>query len=191
MTLPAVRDSAGRLVTARLRLRQWSDADRTPFAAMGADPRVMAWFPTLISRRESDALIDRQRAAIAATGLGFWAIERLADNRFIGFTGIKPVDLAAPIYGEVEIGWRLVRSDWGQGYAEEAARAALHVAFVEHGLASIVGMTVPGNVRSWRLMEKLGMGRRPELDFDHPDINPAHPLARHIVYAIDNPEPGD
>ncbi len=129
--------------------------------------------------------------AIAGTGMGFWAIERLADNRFIGFTGIQPVMVASPIFGEVEIGWRLARGDWGQGYAEEAARAALDVAFVDYGLATVVAMTVPGNERSWRLMEKLGMARRPDLDFDHPDINAAHPLARHIVYSIDNPEPGD
>ena len=180
------RDSAGRIVTARLRLRQWIDADRAPFAAMGLDPRVMAHFPALMRRSESDALVTRQQASIAATGLGFWAIERLADNRFIGFTGIKPVVLSSPIHGETEIGWRLAREFWGTGYALEAARAALHVAFAERELPSVVAMTVPANSRSRAVMERLGMTRRPDLDFGHPDLPAAHPLHPHIVYGLDN-----
>ena len=184
------RDSAGRVVTARLRLRQWIDADRAPFAAMGLDPRVMAHFPALMRRSESDALVTRQQASIAATGLGFWAIERLADNRFIGFTGIKPVVLSSPIHGETEIGWRLAREFWGTGYALEAARAALHVAFAERELPSVVAMTVPANSRSRAVMERLGMTRRPDLDFGHPDLPAAHPLHPHIVYGLDNDTDG-
>lgn len=184
----AVRDSAGRIVTARLRLRQWIDADYAPFVAMGNDPRVMAHFPTLLRVDESHALVGRQRQSIAATGLGFWAIERLADNRFIGFTGVKPVVLSSPIHGETEIGWRLAREFWGMGYALEAARAALHVAFVERGLPSVVAMTVPGNARSRGVMERLGMTRRPDLDFGHPELPAVHPLHPHIVYGLDNPD---
>jgi RimJ/RimL family protein N-acetyltransferase len=187
----AVRDSAGRIVTARLRLRQWADADRAPFAAMGRDPRVMAHFPTLLRLDESESLIVRQRRSIASTGLGFWAIERLADNRFLGFTGVRPVTLSSPIHGETEIGWRLAREFWGVGYAVEAARAALHVAFVERRLPSVVAMTVPANARSRGVMERLGMVRRPDLDFGHPDLPAAHPLHPHIVYGIDNPDPAE
>lgn len=179
-----IRDSEGRIVTARLRLRQWTEADRAPFAAMGTDPRVMAHFPALIDRAESDAQINRQYQLIDATGLGFWAVETLASNRFVGFTGIKPVTIESPIAGEFEIGWRLARDHWGMGYALEAARAALHIAFVERDLASVVAMTVAGNTRSWGLMERLGMTRRPDLDFEHPGLTPGHPLRPHIVYAI-------
>ena len=185
---PPVRDTKGRIVTARLRLRQWDDADYATFAAMNADPRVMAHFPALLFRGESDASVDRQRAAINATGLGFWAVETLSTNRFIGFTGIQPVTLSSPIHGDFEIGWRLGRNDWGMGYALEAAHAALHVAFVERELSSVVAMTVPRNTRSWGLMERLGMVRRKDLDFDHPELPDGHPLLRHIVYSIDAPE---
>lgn len=185
---PPVRDSKGRIVTARLRLRQWTDADRAPFAAMGNDPRVMAHFPALLTRAESDRQVDRQIQAIASTGLGFWAVETLASNRFIGFTGIQPVTVSSPIHGEFEIGWRLGRNDWGMGFALEAARAALHVAFVERGLPSVVAMTVERNTRSWGLMERLGMTRRPDLDFEHPDLVKDHPLRPHIVYAIEAPD---
>lgn len=184
---PPVRDSKGRIVTSRLRLRQWTAADRVPFVAMGRDPRVMAHFPSLLWPGESQAQIDSQTALIAATGLGFWAVETLADNRFVGFTGIKPVTIASPIHGEFEIGWRLQHNDWGKGYGAEAARAALHVAFVERALPSVVAMTVAANTRSWALMARLGMTRQPALDFDHPDLDPTHRLARHIVYTVDNP----
>ena len=187
----AARDSSGRIVTPRLRLRQWLPADCAPFVAMGRDPRVMAHFPALLWPDESEAQIDRQAAMIATTGLGFWAVETLSHQRFVGFIGIKPVTLASPIFGEVEIGWRLRRDDWGKGYAIEAARAALHVAFVERELPSVVAMTVPGNTRSWELMARLGMTRRPDLDFDHPELPPEHPLERHIVYSIANPAPRD
>jgi RimJ/RimL family protein N-acetyltransferase len=185
---PPVRDSKGRIVTERLRLRQWDDADHAPFAAMNNDPRVMAHFPALLFRAESDAIIARQRAAITATGLGFWAIETLSNNRFIGFAGIQPVTISSPIHGEFEIGWRLGRNDWGMGYALEAAQAALEVAFVERELSTVVAMTVPGNTRSSGLMERLGMIRREDLDFDHPELPDGHPLCRHIVYSIDAPE---
>ncbi len=187
----AVRDSAGRIVTARLRLRQWTYADVASFTAMGHDPRVMAHFPALLRADESRAAIARQRAAIAATGLGFWAIERLSDGRFLGFAGVQPVVIASPIHGEFEIGWRLARAFWGAGYAIEAARAAIHVAFVERGLPSLVAMTVAGNTRSWGLMERLDMMRRPDLDFGHPDLPAAHPLHPHIVYSLDNPQGDD
>ena len=185
-----VRDSAGRIVTARLCLRQWTEADDAPFVAMGRDPRVMAHFPTLLRPDESRALVVRERRSISATGLGLWAVERLADHRFLGFTGLKPVTLSSPIYGETEIGWRFARDFWGQGYALEAARAALHVAFVERELPSIVAMTVPANIRSRNVMERLGMTRRPDLDFGHPDLPVAHPLHPHVVYGLDNPDPG-
>ena len=189
--MSVVRDGAGSIVTARLCLRQWRPADRAPFAAMGRDPQVMEYFPGLLSPEEAAAQIARHTASIADTGIGFWAVETRSDDRFIGFTGIKPVTVASAIHGKVEIGWRLQRSGWGRGYAEEAARAALDVAFVERRLPTVVAMTVSGNTRSWRLMERLGMKRRPELDFDHPDLPAAHPLARHIVYSIANPGAGD
>ncbi len=184
--MTAVRDSTGRIVTERLRLRQWTEADLAPFAAMGKDPRVMAYFPTLLTRAESDAHAARAHQTIATTGIGFWAVETLATGRFIGFTGIKPVTLASPVAGETEIGWRLARDAWGMGYAREAAAAALHIAF-ERGLASVVAMTVADNTASWGLMERIGMARRRDLDFDHPDLPDGHRLRPHIVYAIAAP----
>jgi RimJ/RimL family protein N-acetyltransferase len=172
--------------TARLVLRQWRDSDRAPFAAMGADLQVMAHFPALLTRAESDALIDRLSAAIAERGWGLWAIERHEDGRFLGWTGLNPVTFPCPVEGEVEIGWRLARAAWGQGYAREAALAALAFGW-ELGLARIVSFTVAANTRSWELMQRIGLDRRADLDFDHPRLAAGHPLRRHIVYARARP----
>jgi RimJ/RimL family protein N-acetyltransferase len=167
--------------TPRLLLRPWIDADRTPFAAMGADPQVMQHFPGLLSRAESDAMVDRIAAMMADQGFGLWAVEQRDSGDFIGFCGLGQVNFPCPVEGEVEIGWRLARSAWGQGFAREAAQACLNWGF-GHGMTRIVSFTVPANVRSWGLMERLGMVRRGDLDFDHPRVADSSPLKRHIVY---------
>ncbi|WP_231758834.1 GNAT family N-acetyltransferase [Microbulbifer elongatus] len=171
--------------TARLQLRQWCDDDRELFAAMNADSAVMEFFPALLSREESDAGIDRQIAHINRYGWGFWAVEMLSDKRFIGFVGIKNVTGDMPFAPAVEIGWRLASSAWGKGYASEAANASLQVAFEQLGLDEIVSFTVPGNVRSRAVMEKLGMvqGER----FQHPGLPEGHSMQEHVLYRLRNP----
>lgn len=170
--------------TARLRLRQWRDEDLAPFAALNADPEVMAHFPAVLSREESDAGAARARAGIARDGYGFWAVEVLGGAPFIGFVGIKPVNFAAPFAPAVEIGWRLARSTWGRGYATEAARAALTFGFGQLRLKEIVSFTVPANTRSRAVMERLGMTHDPAEDFDHPNLPEGHALRRHVLYRV-------
>ncbi|WP_193163812.1 GNAT family N-acetyltransferase [Microbulbifer hainanensis] len=169
--------------TARLQLRQWRDSDRAPFAAMNADARVMEFFPALLSRAESDAAVDRQIAHIDQHGWGFWAVERMADQRFIGFVGIKNVTDDMPFAPAVEIGWRLAPEFWGQGYATEAARASLQVAFAQLQLVDVVSFTVVSNRRSRAVMEKLGMREDPQ-NFLHPALPVGHPLQEHCLYRI-------
>ncbi len=167
--------------TARLIIRPWVEADRAPFAAMGADPEVMAHFPGLLSRADSDAMVDRIMAMMADQGFGMWAVARRDTGGFIGFCGLNRVNFPCPVENEVEIGWRLARTAWGQGFAREAAQACLDWGFA-HGLTRIVSFTVPGNHRSWGLMQRLGMTRRADLDFDHPRVADDSPLKPHIVY---------
>jgi RimJ/RimL family protein N-acetyltransferase len=169
--------------TERLRLRRWHEADRAPFAAMGADPEVMRFFEAPLSRAESDALIDRIEAQFDRKGYGMWAVERRDDGAFLGFTGLFDVEFASPIEGDVEVGWRFACAAWGQGYAFEAATAALAFAATYLAVPRIVSMTVVANTRSWGLMERLGLFRRPDLDFDHPRLPAGHALRPHIVYA--------
>jgi RimJ/RimL family protein N-acetyltransferase len=168
--------------TPRLWLRPWIEADLAPFAEMGRDPRVMAHFPALLFESQSKELAIRVMQHIDAHGFGFWAVERKSDRRFLGFCGLKRVGFAGALADEVEIGWRFAHAHWGQGYAREAASACLEHGLGPLGLPRIVSFTVPRNTRSWGLMERLGMARREDLDFEHPDLAPGHPLRPHIVY---------
>jgi RimJ/RimL family protein N-acetyltransferase len=171
--------------TARLLLRDWTDADAEPFAALNADPRVMEFFPKALTRAESDALMARIRSGFARDGFGLFAVEEKASGRFIGFNGLAKPGFDAPFMPAVEIGWRLARTAWGNGYATEGARAVLAHAFGELGLAEIVSFTAEWNRPSRRVMEKIGMTRDPADDFIHPNVPPEHKLARHVLYRIE------
>ncbi|MFC6634010.1 GNAT family N-acetyltransferase [Microbulbifer taiwanensis] len=170
-------------LTERLLLRQWCNEDRAPFAELNADPRVMKYFPGIQTRQESDASVDRASAHIAEHGWGFWALERLEDNRFIGFVGIKHAPEELPFSPCVEIGWRLGVSYWGHGYATEAARASLDVAFQVLGLNEVVSFAVVNNRPSRVVMERLGMREDPQT-FEHPLLPEGSPLRRHCLYRL-------
>jgi RimJ/RimL family protein N-acetyltransferase len=180
------------LRTARLRLRAWRDSDRIAFASMNADPAVMDLSGGAVSREESDATVRRLRAHFAAHGFGIWAVEVPGEHRFVGCVGLMRTRFHAPFTPCVEVSWRLAREHWGQGYATEAARAALAFGFDDAGLDEIVSFTVPHNRRSRRVMEKLGMTRDPREDFEHPTLPRGHPLRRHVLYRIrKSTVPGD
>ena len=172
------------LTTDRLLLRQWRDSDREPFAALNADPAVMEHFPKLVSREDSDALVDRASASIADHGWGLWAVEVRATGEFIGFTGLSVPSFEAPFLPGVEIGWRLAKSAWGNGYATEAARAALAYGFGPVDLSEILSFTATTNIPSQRVMQKIGMTRDEDGDFDHPRLPAGHRLQRHVLYRI-------
>jgi RimJ/RimL family protein N-acetyltransferase len=175
------------IATERLRLRPWRQSDVEPFAQLNADPEVMAHFAAILSRAQSDALADRIREDIEHRGFGFWAVEIPEMTPFAGFVGLSVPRFTAHFTPCVEIGWRLARAYWHRGYATEAAAAALHFGFERLRLPEIVAFTVPGNARSRRVMEKLGMVRNPADDFDHPLVAEGHPLRRHVLYRLQSP----
>ena len=166
------------LRTARLLLRRWQDADRAPFAALNADPVVMEHFPSVLTREQSDALVDRIETHFDQHGYGLWAVE--ADGAFVGFTGLVWQTYDAPFTPALEVGWRLARSAWGHGYATEAATAALARGLEDVG--SVVSTTAVTNLRSQRVMQRLGMRR--ELEFDHPRVAEGHPVRPHVLYRL-------
>ena len=170
--------------TERLILRDWQNSDREPFSRMNADPRVMEFMPSLLSRDESDALIDHIEFQFRERGFGLCAAELRQDHSFVGFIGLAVPGFQA-IFGPcVEIGWRLSAEYWGQGLATEGAQAIVRCAFGNLGLKDLVSFTVPGNWRSRRVMKKLGMSRNPADDFDHPNLPQGHPLRRHVLYRL-------
>ena len=172
------------LQTERLLLRAWRAGDREPFARMNADPRVMRYFPATLTRAQSDVTIDRFGAHLVDHGFTFFAAELRASGEFIGFVGMARVSWEAHFTPCVEIGWRLDPACWNQGLATEGARECLRFAFEDLGIGEIVAFTVPANLASRRVMEKLGMTRNPADDFDHPRIAEGHPLRRHVLYRI-------
>ena len=176
--------SAPTLRTDRLVLRGWREPDREPYAAMNADPRVMEHFPGTMSRAESDAHVDAIAEHFAARGYGLWAVEERATGQFVGMVGLNRPQWDAPFTPCTEVGWRLARSAWGQGYATEAARAALTVAFGPLHLPEVVSFTVVANTPSRAVMERLGMTRDPAEDFDHPRLDPDSPYSRHVLYRL-------
>lgn len=169
--------------TQRLQLRQWRDSDCAPFADLNADPRVMEFFPEPLTRQQSDAAVDRASAHIAEHGWGFWAAERKEDGQFIGFVGIKYAPEELPFAPCVEIGWRLAVPFWGCGYASEAAKAALRVAFEDLRLRELVSFTPLQNLRSQKVMQRLGMREDPHA-FEHPLLPQDSPLRRHCLYRL-------
>lgn len=170
--------------TPRLLIRSWRDEDFEPYAAMNADARVMEYFPSVLSREESRVRFARGGARLAERGYGLWPVEVAGEAQFIGIVGLTDPDFAAPFQPAVEIGWRLAAAHWGRGYATEAARAVLAWGFERLALAEIVSFTTGANVRSRRVMEKLGMRRSPADDFLHPLIAEGHPLRPHVLYRL-------
>jgi len=175
------------LRTDRLLLRRWREADHAPFAALNADPRVMEHFPALLSPAETAERIGRIEAHFQQHGFGLWAVEIKGTTPFAGFVGLSIPQFAAPFMPCVEIGWRLAADYWGRGYATEGARAAVAFGFGELNLDEIVSFTVPANVRSRRVMEKLGMTHDPAEDFEHPLLPAGHALRRHVLYRLPRP----
>ena len=176
------------IVTDRLRLRAWRQADRAPFAALNADPRVMEHFQSPLARGRSDALARQIEAHFERHGFGLWAVEVPGIADFAGFIGLSIPHFEAHFTPCVEVGWRLAAEHWGKGYATEGAAAALQYGFETLHLGEIVAVTVPGNVRSRRVMEKIGMVRSAGDDFDHPLVSAGHPLRRHVLYRIGQSE---
>jgi len=173
------------LRTERLLLRRWQPSDLAPFAAINADPLVMGYLPAPLSAAESAGLMGRLERWFEARGYGLWAVEIPGEAALIGFVGLTPVDSGMAFAPAVELGWRLARAFWGRGLATEAALETMRFGFDELELPELVACTATGNLRSRRLMERLGMRRDPAEDFEHPQLPAGHPLRAHVLYRID------
>lgn len=168
------------LSTARLLLRPFTPEDLAPFAALNAHPLVVEWLGER-TRAESDALTEMINAEIEREGWGFWAVEVVGGEAFIGMVGLHRVNTSYPFAPAVEIGWRIHPAHWGQGYATEAAAASRDHGFAG-GLDEIVAFTAAGNLRSQAVMRHIGMVRDPAADFDHPALPVDSPLRPHVLY---------
>ncbi|WP_039356972.1 GNAT family N-acetyltransferase [Candidatus Protochlamydia amoebophila] len=174
--------------TERLVLRQWCEDDLEPFAKLNADPRVMEWFPSTLSRLESDDLAKRISPKLQEQGWGLWAVSIPDISSFIGFIGLAVPTFNAHFTPAVEVGWRLAYEYWGKGYATEGALAALKYGYEALNLKEIVSFTTVANQRSRHVMEKIGMHHDPKGDFDHPKLPKDHLLKKHVLYRMNHNE---
>jgi len=175
--------SVKHLLTERLLLRSWSEQDHPKFAEINADPKVMRYFPNTLDQAQSNQLAEEISRRLNQQAWGFWAVELRASAQFIGFVGLNEPDYPLPCSPCIEIAWRLSQSHWNRGYATEAAFAALDFGFSHLRLEEIVSFTACSNLPSQAVMKKLGMSLR-KSSFLHPKLDPAHPLAEHVLYTI-------
>jgi ribosomal-protein-alanine N-acetyltransferase len=174
--------------TPRLVLRAWQETDLPLFAELTADPEVMRYLGGVLTRQDSDAYVRRAQQHLADHGFCKWAVEAPGVSPFIGAVGLSHVRFEASFTPAVEVAWRLDRRFWGQGYATEAARAAMRDGFERVGLRQIVAITALANLPSQRVMERLGMAR--SVEFDHPLLAENSPLRRHVLYCLRGPSSG-
>jgi RimJ/RimL family protein N-acetyltransferase len=172
------------LQTKRLILREWLDSDIPPFIKMGADPRVMEFFPDLLDEEGSRSYVEKCRKHFAENGFGKFAIELRENGEFIGCLGLVKVPFESHFTPAVEIGWRLASQHFSKGYATEGAREVLRFAFEDLHLKEVVSFTVPENKPSRNVMEKIGMTHDEKDDFLHPKIPQNHKFSRHVLYRI-------
>jgi RimJ/RimL family protein N-acetyltransferase/8-oxo-dGTP pyrophosphatase MutT (NUDIX family) len=172
------------ITTPRLTLRPWREDDLPALAAINADPYVMRFMPKTLNLEETQAALKTLREQLHQHGFGVWAVEAAAVPQIVGGVGLSHPHYAAHFTPCIEISWRIAHQQQGRGYATEAARAALAFGFTQLKLDEIVAVTVPANEPSWLLMERLGMKRNLEDDFNHPLLPPDHPLSRRVLYRL-------
>lgn len=175
-----VKVMLNQLQTPRLLLRHWEDTDIEPFVALNQDIDVMEFFPNTLCREQSLEMIGRIESGFKTNGYGLFAAQLLETREFIGFVGLNVPRFECHFTPCVEIGWRLAKAYWGQGLATEAAQAVIDAGFEHYDLSEIVSFTTVHNLRSRRVMEKIGMTNNPAEDFDHPMVT--GPLQRHVLY---------
>jgi RimJ/RimL family protein N-acetyltransferase len=174
--------------TERLRLRPWRAQDVEAISRHCNSPEIMSWLGGVQDRDAIEAMRARSDALQAERGHCMWIVEGREDGGFLGICGLKIMnDEGAPVEGDVEIGWRFRRESWGRGHAREAAEAALRWGWAHLDCPRVIAITVPANLHSWGLMERIGMHRRRDLDFDHPRFQGDHPLRGHITYVKERP----
>ena len=172
------------LKTKRLILRTWKEQDLDPMSAINQDPLVCEFLPKIGDLAATKALIQLFINHYEKYGFTAYAVDLRSNGKFIGFVGLLIPSFEAHFTPAVEIAWRLDSKCWGKGYATEAAKAIVDFAFATLKLEEVVSFTVENNIRSRRVMEKIGMHHNLQDDFDHPKLQKNSPLCRHVLYRL-------
>jgi len=172
------------IATPRLILRTWKQEDIDPYFRINQDPKVIEFLRGPLTLDEVNAFVSNVNNQQEKYGYTLWAVEVKQTGTFIGFIGLNYTNWESHFTPAVEIGWRLDSKSWGQGYATEGAKAALDFAFNKMNLQEIVSFTVPDNKRSIQVMERIGLKRDLNGDFEHPKLPKDHRLLKHILYRL-------
>lgn len=170
----------------RLIFRSWNDSDRVEFREMNADPEVLEFLHPPLTPEQSDGFVDIIEDELHRKGWGLWAVEAIDGGNFVGFIGFHEALFKASFTPCVEIGWRLKKEAWGRGYATEGALRCLKLGFDDLGFNEVFSFTTESNIRSVKVMEKIGMKYSGK--FDHPKVPEGDPLRPHLLYRISNGE---
>jgi RimJ/RimL family protein N-acetyltransferase len=181
-------DLTKNIYTERLILRAWQDTDVATFTAINQDPQVTQFLGGPLITAQAQEFIDKANKHLEEYGFGLWAVELKETQQLIGFVGLRKINFDLPFCPAVEIGWRIGSQYWSHGYATEAAQKALEIGFINFSLSEIVSFTVPANIKSIAVMEKLGMHRDLDGDLYHTALPKEHPLALHILYRLSKEE---
>ena len=166
----------------RLGFRNWKADDLEAMSAISADPEVMEFFPRPATKDETKAFIERMQLQFAQNHFCYFAVERLDNSEFIGFIGLMEQTYPADFTPCVDIGWRLKRTAWNQGYATEGAKRSLDYAFNSLHLDLIYSTAPEVNLKSQHIMLKIGMQKVGE--FLHPRLAGNERLEKCAVYTI-------
>jgi len=176
-------DAKTDLESERVLLRQWVKSDISSFIALNSDPHVTRYFPRTFSEQESKGFVAVMSSMIDEHGWGFWAAELKSSKEFIGFVGLNSPRPIMPFSPCIEVGWRLLKQHWGNGYATEAGKLSLAYAFDHLEVNEVVSFTTESNFKSRKVMERLGMENTGN-NFKYPDLPIEHPLSEHVLYKI-------
>lgn len=170
--------------TERLILRTWEKEDAEAYFQINQDPKVIEFLLGPLTMEQVNDFILQMNSQSDKRGYAAWAVCLKETSELIGFIGLNYIEWESPFTPAVEVAWRLGSQFWGRGYATEGAKAALEYGFKNCGLKEIIAITVPANVRSIRVMEKIGLKRDFNNDFAHPKLSIDHPLSQHILYRL-------
>ena len=173
--------------TERLILREWEESDLKDFARMNGDPMVMQYLPRLLDEKASKRHIKEFQKHFKKYGYGLYVLELKDTGEFVGFTGLKNLEIDVPFAPAVELAWRIDYEYWGKGYGSEAAKAVMEYAFNDLGMKELIAFTVYDNERTIHLMDKLGFEYQEGKDFDYPALKKGHPLGRFVLYKAKKP----
>lgn len=168
--------------SARLGFRNWEQADIAPMAAINSDPAVMEFFPRRQSLEETEQFVTRMQNEFAERKHCYFAVDKLENGKFIGFIGLSYKTFTSDFTPCVDIGWRLRKEEWGNGYATEGAKKCLEYGVTALHLPRIVAIAPEINVKSIRVMQKIGMTK--VKDFSHPLLPNDERLRKCVLYEI-------